>query len=146
MAWMLDTNIFIISIYNPLDLKAFKKFISSNNAPIPGFLMDEIQGKIYELHFLLQKILNSTARRIQLEKINELKELEKYNSNIFNFLKQKSNNFKNISVLQNTIEKALQKIHDIDSWASQIKCYPSNEHNGNEILKKYKTTLKELKK
>jgi len=146
MAWVLDTNIFVISIYDSLYLEAFKKFVSSENEPIPSFLLDEIHNKNCELHFLLQKILNSMKRGVLIKKIDELKELRKFYSNIFDFLGRRSRGFGDNIVLMDTMEKCLDRIHDIDSWADKIKCYPSSEHDERAILEKYRDILQKLER
>ncbi len=56
MCSLLDTNIFILSIYDDLFLKATKKFIRENKEPIPFSLNWELENKIGDLIVIFHKI------------------------------------------------------------------------------------------
>ena len=75
MAYVLDTNIFIISVYSPLYAKAIDKFLTNQQDPIPHTLYNEISNQSSILLINFQKINHELKKNISPNKIQELAEL-----------------------------------------------------------------------
>lgn len=146
MACVLDTNIFIISIYSPLYAKAIDKFVTNQQDPLPHSLYNEISNQSSILLINFQKINHELEKGISPDKIQELTDLNNGYGNIYSFLKTGSNDFKNIKKLLEIINLGIQRLITIDAWVETVDFYPENKVEENRILKKYSSSLAKLKR
>ncbi|MAH47990.1 hypothetical protein CMI37_19365 [Candidatus Pacearchaeota archaeon] len=146
MVDILDTNIFIISIYAPLYVRAVNKFLTNQQDPIPYSLHNEISNQSLILLINFQKISHELKKGISPDKIQELVDLNNSYDNVYSFLKLKSNNFKNIKKLLEVIDLGIQRLITIDTWVETAKFYPENKIKERKILKKYSSSLTKLRR
>lgn len=146
MCFLLDTNIFILSIYEDLFLKATKKFIKNNKDPLPFSLNYEIKEKIDKLIILFQKISFDVGKGKQIIKNKELKILKRDFANIYHILHHKSNNFANENKLIDILIKSIENLYSISSWFDSVKYYPQTKSKEKEILKNNKKLLRKLER
>ena len=142
----LDTNIFILSIYDQNYLSAFKKFVKDERGPLPLCLHKEITKKITDLITLMGKINSDLNNDIELTNIPEIKDLEINYSNIFNTLKHRTKKFNDKKALSLLLNEFQDKLEDVDSWLDSISHYPEDRLVEKNILKKYKIQLTKLKR
>ncbi len=141
---VLDTNIFILAVYSPLHKRAVNKFIVEQKNPIPYSLYAEISKHCLNLLLSLQKIQHEHNKGISCDKIEELSLLKKYYENIYDFLRQKSNDFKNDKNFEIALNEGIGMLYTIDSWAFTAKHYPENEIIEKNIIQKYTEPIKRL--
>lgn len=146
MPELLDTNIFILSIYDPLYLKAVKKFIGENNEPVPFFLHWELSNKIPDLMTTLKKIFYELKKGKDSTDILELNYLETKYVNVYNVLKNKTNTFKLKSNSLSILDSSIERLHSINAWIDIVSYYPDNRNRERKILKKNKKLLRRLQK
>lgn len=146
MPELLDTNTFILSIYDSLYLKAVKKFIKENNEPVPFFLHWELSKKIPDLMVTLKKIFYELKKGTDLSDISELTYLETKYVNVYNVLKNKTNMFKLKPNFLGILDSSIEKLHSINAWIDTVSYYPDNKDREREILKKNKKLLRRLQK
>lgn len=141
---VLDTNIFILAIYSPLHKKAVHKFITEQKSQIPYSLYTEILNHCVSLLSSLQKIQREYSKGVSYSKIEELMLLERNYDNGYDFLKQKSNDFKNNKNFEIALNEGIGMLYTIDSWAYTVKYYPENEIVEKNIIQKYAEPIKKL--
>lgn len=143
---ILDTNIFVISIYDSGYAKAVTKFINENEESLPYSLCNEINNQLLMLLLSFQKIYSDLNEGISVKDIYEFDTLKKDYNNIYNVLENISDNFKNLKALLKFIEKKIGVLLTLQSWSEQIKSYPPEEKTEKHILKKYKPQIDKLKR
>lgn len=143
---LLDTNVFILSIYDSLYLKAVKKFIEENNEPVPFFLHWELSNKIPDLMITLKKIFYELKKGKDSADISELNYLETKYVNVYNVLKNKTNTFNLKSNFLGILDSSIERLHSINAWIDTVSYYPDNKDRERKILKKNKKLLRRLQK
>lgn len=135
MIYIIDTNIFIYSIYDNSCNKAILKFLNDENrGPIPCYLHNEIVNKITTLFWLFKNILEKLNKNEIIDNITEIDELKKDFLNIYDiFFKQKHDK----KYIQKIIDVKIDYTNSLLSWLDEIKYYPNDEQEEKGILNKY---------
>ncbi len=146
MCSLLDTNIFILSIYDDLFLKATKKFIRKNKEPIPFSLNWELENKMRDLIVIFRKISFDIGNGIEIVGKKELTFLKKKFPSIYNVLENRSNNFSNEEKLIDILIKSVDILYSISSWLDKVSYYPNKKNEEKKIIKKNRKLLRRLQK
>ncbi|MDA3836798.1 MAG: hypothetical protein PF542_04195 [Nanoarchaeota archaeon] len=89
----------------------------------------------------LKKIYFDLKKNIKIDNIPDAVYLEEKYSNVYNILKSKSNNFKDIKILIGLIDQSIGNLRSIKAWAKIIPYYPDTKIGERKILNNNKKMI-----